>query len=130
MPETAGSHLLDVRTFNVDGNVIDSHCSFRVSAKDPVGSWTLEEPAGSAEVADAGGVNLGRLGSGVVLGADGPGSATTASGGLQIGRSLSDGSYGSHFTGVIDDVRAYSGALDTRTLQVLSMTTGIEIPQA
>jgi len=54
--------------------------------------------------------------------------AWTATGGIQIGRSLSDGEYGSYFAGAIDDVRVYSGALDARTITLLGSTTSIELP--
>lgn len=42
-----------------------------------------------------------------------------ASGGLLVGRSLSGGDAGSHLAGAVDELRAYTGALDSATVQRL-----------
>lgn len=78
MPTESGSDVLTVRAINTSGEAKEAEYLFNVSAKDPVGAWALDEPAGSSTVADANGVNLGTVLPGVTLGADGPGGATAA----------------------------------------------------
>lgn len=79
MPTIEGSDVLTVRAVNTAGEGTETRYIFIVSAKNPVGAWTLDEPEGSVTVGDASGTNLGTVAPGVTLGADGPGDATAAS---------------------------------------------------
>ncbi|GIF75234.1 LamG-like jellyroll fold domain-containing protein [Asanoa siamensis] len=47
--------------------------------------------------------------------------AWNATGGLQVGRAFVDGSWQEYFDGAVDEVRAYSGALDATTIQQLNL---------
>ncbi|WP_205326200.1 LamG domain-containing protein [Glycomyces sp. YM15] len=78
MPITEGSDVLTVRAINTAGEAKEATYIFSVSAKDPVGAWALDEPAGSSAVMEANGDNLGTVLPGVTLGVDGPGGATAA----------------------------------------------------
>ncbi|GAB3147486.1 LamG domain-containing protein [Micromonospora sonneratiae] len=49
------------------------------------------------------------------------------SGGLQVGRSLTDSVWGSYLAGVVDEVRVYTGALDQTTIQQLN--ANIAVPE-
>lgn len=58
-------------------------------------------------------------------------SLTTATGGVQIGRGASSGTYNDYFAGVIDEVRLYAGILHESAIGSLHVasSTGIEQPQ-
>lgn len=43
----------------------------------------------------------------------------TATSGLQIGRSMNGGTYGDYFSGAVDEVRAYTGALNHAAVQII-----------
>ncbi|THV31398.1 LamG domain-containing protein [Glycomyces paridis] len=79
MPTISGRQVLNVRAVSTTGGAVDTYYTFLVSAKAPVGAWALAEPTGSAQVLDANGLNPGKVGNGVQLGAEGPGDATAAS---------------------------------------------------
>ncbi|WP_198667570.1 LamG domain-containing protein [Glycomyces dulcitolivorans] len=59
---------------------------------------------------------------------DGDFDSWSATGGLQIGRSVTGDVSGSYFHGAIDEVRAYTGAIDDYRINVFGFSSGTENP--
>lgn len=74
LPETEGSHTIQVRAVDRAGKTSDTtSCTFQVAAgAPPVGEWGLADEPGSTVAADARGVNNAQ-GAGVSFGQPGPG---------------------------------------------------------